>query len=218
LGTRHPPERPDETRILDLGCRFPSFLHATFSLIPIAVPTFGSYLRYVTAPFFRAWWAVITGLASVLSLYIAHTWQITLTAPFATTLTFIVLTMGFLVISVVARGWDLFVAARTGLKVTSFERSRDVEEGWILVIEGNMDLSVGAVIDIHKRAGAAEVPLALVQVTGKNSNGSYQATPIGRINPAHVREHSAGALRPSDLVVRPFVEMRRMTEVMNGIA
>ena len=182
------------------------------------MPTLSSYIRYLTAPFFRAWWAVITGVASLLSLYIAHAWQVVVTAPLATTMTFVILTMAFLVLSVVTQGWALFVAARTGLRVTAFERNREVDEGWIIVIEGSVDVSVGSVIDIHKRAGAAEVPLALVRVTGKNSNGSYQATPIGRINPAHAREHAAGGLKSSDLVVRPFVEMERMTEVLNGIA
>ena len=181
------------------------------------MPTFGSYLRYLTAPFFRAWWAAITGVASVLSIYLAHTWSIALTAPLAVTLTFVILTLVFLVLSVVAQGWHLFVARDAGLRVTSFDRSRDVAEGWILVLEGSVDVAVGAVVDIHKRSGAAEVPLALVKVTGKNSNGAYQATPIGRINPAHIREHSAGGLKSSDLVVRPFVDMRRITEVANAL-
>lgn len=175
-------------------------------------PTFSAYLRYLTAPFFRTWWAVLTGLASLLSLYIAHTWSITLSAPAATTLTFVIFTMGFFVLSVVAQGWHLFAGQASGLIVTQFDRSRDVEEGWYLVISGNTELSVGSVFDVFKRVGSAEVPLALARVTARNSDGTYQAAPVGRINPAHAREHASGRLRPGDLVVRPFVDIRRLRE------
>jgi hypothetical protein len=180
-------------------------------------PTFGSYLRYLTAPFFRAWWAVLTGVASILSLYVAHTWTITLSAPVATTLTFLILTMGFLVLSVVAQGWVLFAGRATGLTVTQFDRSREVEKGWYLVIECDIEVAVGAVFDIHRRVGSAEVPLALVRITGKNSDGTYQAAPLGPINPTHTREHASGRLRPEDLVVRPFVDIRRLRESTDDI-
>jgi hypothetical protein len=180
-------------------------------------PTFGSYLRYLSAPFFRAWWAVITGFASILSLYIAHNSTITLSAPTATTLTFAMFTMAFLVLSVTAQGWSLYTGRGSNPTVTQFDRSPDVEEGWYLVVACNTDIAVGAVFDIHKRVGSAEVPLALVRVTGRNSDGTYQAAPLGRINPTHKKEHAAGRLRPSDLVVRPFVDIQRLRESTDDI-
>jgi hypothetical protein len=183
----------------------------------MSMPTFGSYVRYLSAPFFRAWWAAVTGLASILSLYIASRSEITLSAPVAFTLTFVVFTMVFLVLSVVAQGWALFQRQATSFTVTQFDRSREVQEGWYLVIASGSVIAAGAVLDVHRRVGSAEVPLALVRVTGTNSDGTYQAVPLGRINPAHIREHAAGRLRPSDLVVRPFVDITRLRESSDDI-
>ena len=87
----------------------------------------------------------------------------------------------------------------------------------MFVLEGGVDLPVGSVVDIHKRTGAAEVPLALVRIAAQNSLGAYQATPIGRINPVHIQEHSAGGLKPWDLIVRTSVDLQRMKEVADDL-
>lgn len=175
-------------------------------------PSFSAYLRFLTAPFFKAWWAVITGLASFLSLYVANRSTLTLSAMAAFSVTFLLFTLGFFALSAVAQGWTLYSTQGNPLTVVQFDRNRDVEEGWYLVISGSADLSVGSVCDIHRRVGSAEVPLALVRVTGRNSDGTFQAAPLGRMNPSLTREHAAGRLRPGDLVIRPFVDVRRLRE------
>lgn len=183
----------------------------------MAYPTFGDFVAYLTKPFFRAWWAVATGFASILALYITRDSHVTLGGAGVATLTLIGSILLFLVLSVTSQGWKLFAGQSTGFHVVSFEKSRDIQEGWLLIIGGNSEMTVGTVIDIHKRTAAGEVPLAFFEVSGKNSDGHYQATPIGRINPSHIKEHSAGGLRPSDLVVRTSVELKRMKEVARDI-
>nr|WP_320190103.1 hypothetical protein [uncultured Desulfobacter sp.] len=102
-------------------------------------------------------------------------------------------------------------------QVLSFERNREIQEGWVFILHGNIDLAVGTVVDIHKKAGEVEVPLTLVRINSRNSNGAYQATPIGKMNPAHIREHSAGGLKPVDLVVRTSVDLQRMKEIVDDL-
>jgi hypothetical protein len=183
----------------------------------MANPTFGGFLAYLTKPFFRTWWAVITGFASILALYITRDSHFTIGGASIASLILVGSILLFLVLSVTSQGWKLFTAQSTGLHVVSFEKSREVPEGWLLIIGGNAEMTVGTVVDIHKRTPAGEVPLAFFEVSGRNSDGRYQATPIGRINPSHIREHSAGGLRPSDLVVRTSVEIKRMKEVARDI-
>jgi hypothetical protein len=179
----------------------------------VSNPTAGGYIGFMFRPFFRAWWASLTGFASVLALYLARDSRIEIGGAAIASITLLFFSLVFVILSVVTQGWELYQSRTGGLRVKSVEKSKEVTEGWILILETSATLSVGAVVDIHKRSGVTEVPLALVQITGRNSDGAYQATPIGKINPAHIREHSAGGLRPTDLVVRPFVEFQRFREV-----
>jgi len=180
-------------------------------------PTFGGFLHFLFSPFFRYWWAALTGCASIFAMYITPSSGIVLSGAAMMTATFVGLTLFFITISVFGQGWQLYMERLGMVYVSSFERNRDVPEGWVFVIVGGIDLAVGTVIDIHKKTGAAEVPLSLARIVSRNSCGAYQATPIGKINPTHIREHSAGGLRPMDLVVRTSVDLQRIKEVVSDL-
>lgn len=92
-----------------------------------------------------------------------------------------------------------------------------MREGWVFVLSGDVDLPVGALGDVYRRTGRAEIPLALARIESKNSSGAFQAVPVGKLNPIHVKEHSAGGLRSSDLVVRAHVDLSRIKEVIDDI-
>jgi hypothetical protein len=179
--------------------------------------TMGNFLLFLFSPFFRNWWAALTGCASILAMYITPLEGITLSGAAMMTATFATLTLVFIILSVLGQGWQLYLGRLSGLQVVSFERSRDLPEGWVFVLIGDIDLAVGTVIDIHKKTGVAEVPFSLVRIDSRTSGGAYQATPIGKINPTHIREHSAGGLRPADLIVRTSVDLQRIKEVANDL-
>jgi hypothetical protein len=176
-----------------------------------------SYLLFLFSPFFRNWWAVLTGCASILAIYITPSQGITLNGAMIMTMTFVFLTMVFIIFSTISQGYQLYIDRMEGLYVSSFERNRDIQEGWVFILTGNIDLPIGTVVDFHKKMGEAEVPLALIRIVSRNSKGAYQATPIGKMNPSHIREHSNGGLRPFDLVVRTSVDLQRIKEVINEL-
>jgi hypothetical protein len=179
--------------------------------------SFSAYLGYLFQPFFRAWWAAITGCASILALFITPRTGVLVSGGEMMTLTFAMLLLAFLTLSVFVQGWRLYRRPTATLHVDSFERNRDVQEGWLFVLSGDLEVSVGTVLDVHKRAGAAEVPLALVRVIARNSSGAFQAAPIGKLNPLHLREHSAGGLKPEHLVVRSQVDLQRIKENLDDL-
>jgi hypothetical protein len=180
-------------------------------------PSFASFLGYLTRPFFRGWWLVLTGFASILALYLTGDRSLTISRFIVATFTLVAFTLAFFVLAVVSQGWRLYSQPSKTLRVLAFEKNSDIEGGWLLLIEGDVDVSLGAIVDVHKRAGMGEVPLALFRIESRRSDGAYQAVPIGRINPAHIREHTAGGLRTVDLVVKPFIEYRRLLEVSNDL-
>ncbi|MGD9733582.1 MAG: hypothetical protein AB7U45_15500 [Desulfamplus sp.] len=180
-------------------------------------PTASSYLRFIFSPFFRYWWAALTGCASILAIYITPSQGVTLTGAVMMTMTFVILTMVFITLSALGQSWQLYMMRPQGLRISSFERNRNIKEGWVFVLYGDIELSVGTVIDIHKRTGTVEVPLALIRIDARNSDGAYQATPIGKMNPLYIKEHSAGGLKPSDLIVCTSVNLQRIREVVDDI-
>lgn len=180
-------------------------------------PKWSSYLYFIFSSFFRNWWAMLTGCASIVAFFVTPSKGVILNGATMMLVTFIVLTLIFMTISTLSQGWQLYLGRLNGLRVSSFERNREIEDGWIFVIEGDTDLAVGSIIDIYKKAGAAEVPLALAQIVAKNSSGAYQAIPVGKINPTHIREYSAGGLRAEDLIVRTSVAVQRVMEVVDDL-
>ena len=176
-------------------------------------PSFGDYLAYLLRPFFRAWWAAITGFASVLALFLARESTIAVGGPGIAIAVLLLFSLSFVILAAVSQGWVLYKSQAQTMRVISFEKTKEVAGGWVLIVEAQADIGIGATLDIHKRSGVAEVPLALVEIVGRNSDGAYQARTIGKINPVHIREHANGGLRPTDLVVRPFVKWTRIAEV-----
>lgn len=180
-------------------------------------PTASSYLRYLLAPFFRNWWAALTGCASLLAMYVTPAEGVTLSGAAMMTITFVVLMLVFLALATTTQGWALYSGQLHRLRVSSFERNREVASGWVFVLASDVELSVGTVVDVHKRVGSVEVPLALALVVARNSSGAYQAVPIGKLNPVHVQEHAAGGLKAGDLVVGAHIDIQRIKEVVNDL-
>ena len=180
-------------------------------------PSIPDYLSFLFRPFFRAWWAALTGFASVLALFLARESTVEVGGTIIALAVLLAFTILFVLLSVLTQGWALFQQGWVSLRVSSFDRSKELSEGWVLVIEASTELSVGTVLDVYRRSGLAEVPLALVRIVSRNSSGAFQATPIGKINPVHIREHANGGLRPGDLVVRPYLDLSRLREVSRDV-
>lgn len=160
---------------------------------------------------------MLTGCASILALYTTPSQGRILTGSMIMTMTFIFLTLFFITLSALSQGWQLYLGKLEGLRVSSLVRNRYSPEGWVFILTGDIDLPVGAVIDVHKRKDEIEVPLALIRIEAINSKGAYQAIPIGKMNPAHVKEYSAGGLKPADLVVRTSVNLQRIKEIVDDL-
>jgi len=73
------------------------------------VKTLPSFLRFLFSPFFRNWWAVLTGCASILAMYITPSHGITLSGAAMMTATFGVLSLIFITLSVLGQGWQLYI-------------------------------------------------------------------------------------------------------------
>ena len=175
-------------------------------------PTIRKYLTFVLSPFFRWSWALITGVASLLSFVLTTYFEFKLTPPLALVLTLFIFLLLFLALSVLTQGWDLFINRYTMLEVRNVQKSKDFGGDLVFILSGHLPLGIGTVVDIHRRLGDLEVPFALVEVVSQNDKGHYQATPLTTA-PAHLRDYNTGKFTVSDLIAHPFVTIKRVREV-----
>lgn len=166
------------------------------------------YLEFIVGPFFRWWWALITGLATLLSYKLTPQVGWHVGAVGVLILTLLCSTLLFLATSVVYQGWHLFRGRYAELVLCSIQRSRDLGSDWVFVLSAGLDLPTGTIIDVHRRLGDLEVPFALIEIVGANSDGRYQALPQW-LAPIHIRDYTAGRFSVSDTVcVRSLTSTR----------
>jgi len=157
------------------------------------------YLSFIVGPFFRWWWALITGLATLLSYKVTPQAGWHIGAVGALTLTLLCSTLLFLAISVVYQGWQLFRGRYAELVLRGIQRSRDLGSDWVFVLSAGLDLPIGTIIDVHRRLGDVEVPFALIEIIGATSDGLYQALPRW-LAPIHIRDYTGGRFSTSETV------------------
>lgn len=161
----------------------------------------GPYLVWLLQPFFRWWWAVITGVVTL----IAFVWSPqSLTVPRAGVLIAVVAGFGlfFLAVAVVAQGWNLYSDGARPFAVVTLhkDKNRDLGSDWVLVLRGPSDVDAGCILQVSRRLhDGVEVPFAVVKTCGKNASGLHQSVPIwlapGHLNDFKKHEFSSASLQ-----------------------
>lgn len=156
------------------------------------------YIAWLSRPFFRWWWAVITGVATL----ITFAWSpqsLTLPQPVVLVAVVIGLALLFLVVTVMAQGWRLYSDRARPFEVVTLQKdkNRDLGADWVFVLRGPSDLEAGCILQVSRRLhDGVEVPFAIVKACGKNAFGLHQCVPIW-LSPAHLndfRKHGFSAI------------------------
>jgi hypothetical protein len=138
-----------------------------------------SYLSWLTAPFFRWWWAAVTGVVSL----IAFVWtpkSVNISKPVLLAILLLASTLLFLALTVTVQGWRLYVS-RSRFEILNFLRDKNKELGfeWIMTFKGPPSVDVDRVLQVNRLFDDGRViPFAIVKVLGLNDNSIYQAGPV----------------------------------------
>ena len=81
-------------------------------------PKFSAYLAFLFQPFFRWWWAAVTGFASIFSVLVTPQSGLVLNSATVAVIIFVGFTMAFLTVSTLVQGWDLYRKRYTDLETT----------------------------------------------------------------------------------------------------
>jgi hypothetical protein len=158
-----------------------------------------NYLSWLTAPFFRWWWAAVTGAASL----IAFAWTpqtVSISKPFMLAILLVVSTLLFFALTVTLQGWRLY-ASRTRFEILNFLRDKNQDLGfeWVMTFRGPPGVDVDRVLQVNRLFDDGRViPFAIVKVLGLNDDSIYQAVPVwlspGNLNDFVNHEFTARAL------------------------
>jgi drug/metabolite transporter (DMT)-like permease len=104
-----------------------------------------NFLRLIFSSFFRWWWAVITGVASIAGWLSVPREGLSLTPLMFSILILFVLTLFFLVLSTVYQGWLIYQERLTRLRIVGFLKSNIYGGEYVFLLEDNIGVAKGTV-------------------------------------------------------------------------
>lgn len=140
---------------------------------------FTRYIGWLLGPFFRWWWAAVTGVIGL----IAFAWtpaSVEVSKPILLILLLFASALVFLSATVVTQGWKLF-SERSIFRVLSLTR---VEEGdfdceWVVIFEGPPGIQVDWILQVDRKFDDGRIaPFAIIKVVNKTSECTYQAASV----------------------------------------
>ena len=166
-------------------------------------PMFLNYCRLVFGPFFKWWWAAITGVASILS-YLALP-EVGLTIPRLWVALGVLggMLLAFLTLSVVWQGWLLFEERFSDLRVTAINRCEDFGGHYVVILVGPQVVP-GALSNCIAFSRVPKFPSALLEIMQTNSKGEHQTRPLWFAQ-GHLSDFVNRMYEPGDLRVRLLV-------------
>jgi hypothetical protein len=168
-------------------------------------PSFSAYLAYLFRPFFRWWWAAVTGFASIFSVLVTPQSGLVLRSPSVAIVIFIGFTMAFLTLSALVQSWDLYRKRQTDLRVAAIQKTKEYGGEYVALLCGDTDLRVGALVELRRPVGENEILFALVEIRNRTTRGKYPGVPVWT-SAGHQRDYFGGKFAASELVVIPHVQ------------
>jgi hypothetical protein len=176
----------------------------------------GGFLSLVFGSFFRWWWAVVTGVLSLLS-WVFVPQGVELSRVAVTTLTVVWLALFFLCVSVSYQSWLLYRDRWTSAEVLGCLASDSYGGEFVFLIKVEGPIGRGELAELRRYVSGVEVPIALVELMERNSRGQVQARPVW-LSPGHLRDLRMGTFLATDLAVDRKIQLRTLRVAKDGLA
>lgn len=176
--------------------------------------TFSGYFKLVFSTFFRWWWAVITGIASLSGWVFSPIEGITIPRygmGLAILGGFVLL---FLTISAIYQCWEIFSEA-SPIRVASFEKPKSGD--FIFLLNSTISLEPHTLL-VFKRYSSDEIEtvVALVEIIERNSKGQYQTRAIWT-SPALLKDLGVSRTVLKDLIVSSSISTSTIAQAKDQI-
>lgn len=169
--------------------------------------TFLSFISLILSSFFRWWWALITGIASILSWLLLPTSGISLSKLILSLSVFFASALFFLTMTTIYQGWLIYRDNFEKIVVLGILRNDCYGGEHIVKMSGPINIMNGTIIQLNRFQDSVEVPIALVEIMEQNSRGEYQAKPIW-FSPGHLNDFKRGKYAYSEINASDSVSLR----------
>ena len=125
-------------------------------------------------------------------------------------------TLLVLTLSTGYQGWLIYQKPFTRLRIVGFQKCDGYGGDRVFLLEGNIGVAQGTVLELKTFRAGVEVTMALVEIMEENSKGQYQAIPIWASS-GPLRELRIGQLAYSEIEVEPSVKMLTLKRAKDEI-
>lgn len=171
------------------------------------------YLKFLLDNFFKWWWAVVSGVASIASWIFISNNGIILSRKLSGFLVLFLSALIFLVISIFYRGWTLYCKS-SNIKVRSFQKNSYYDSEYICIFECLPEYPTGTLLELHRFIDGVQVLIAVVEIIEKNSKGQYQAKAIWTV-PVHLKDLKSGIFSYNDIEAKPIITSRVLEDIID---
>ena len=172
--------------------------------------SFWQFLRLLLASFFRWWWAVVTGVASILS-YMSLPSGVSIGRLSASVAVLCLSVLLFITVTVIHQGWKLYKEHWFQFRVLRWQRSNHCGGEYVFLVEDRGLGSIGRVAELRRFVDDVEVAFGLIEFVGRDSNMRLQAREVW-LEPAHIRDSRTGALPVGDIIVQYPITFRSVEQ------
>lgn len=166
--------------------------------------TLRNYISSILSGFFRWWWASLTGVASIVGLFVAPESGLILGRIALSILILVFSVLFFLTVSVLYHGWGIYKNRRGELRIADYVDNPDEGSKGIFLIESAGDLQRGDVLEVRAYDGEVEIGISVAEITNKNTRGQHQCIPLW-ISSDHQRKLKSGEMSVNQLVGSRFL-------------
>ena len=164
-----------------------------------------TFLGIMFGPFFRWWWATITGVATVGGWFLFPASVYILTRIWICFLILFFFALMFLTISATYQGYRLFKNSYSKITLRSIQRCDDFGGDHIFLFVGNYNTEIGSLFEVYRNLADVEVCIAIVEVVHIKDDRTVQAKPIW-FSPGQKRDLQGGIIGITSLTVRPIIK------------
>lgn len=177
--------------------------------------SFLEYAKTVLSPFFKWWWALITGVATFTGYILTSDAGLKIDRVSMLFLILVFFILIFLTFSVFIQGWQVFRDQSNEVKLVNIQKNNDLGGEFVFIFSSFKPIENGTLINIKRRLGDIEVPFAIVEIISMNKNGNPQGKEVS-IKPAHLRDFKNGKCSIIDLTASPYIFANQLKETIDG--
>lgn len=174
------------------------------------------FLLLIFSSFFRRLWVAIPIIALIASWRLVPQEGILLTPLMFRVLVLIGSILLVLILSTGYQGWLIYQKPFTRLRIVGFQKCGDYGGDRVFLLEGNIGVAQGTVLELKTFSAGVEITMALVEIKEENSKGQYQAIPIWA-SPGPLWDLRRGQLAYSEIEVEPSVKMPTLKRAKDEI-